>query len=377
MANIEFQAVTKKFGNTIALNNVNVEIKDGEFFVLFGPAGAGKTTTLKTIAGLEIPDEGIVKFDGKIINTVHPSKRNISMVFENYALYPNLTVFDNIASPLRSPKHKKEEEEIKKEVVRITTMLGIEKFLDRLPSQLSNGQRQRVALGRSLIREKPNAFLLDEPLAHLDAKLRNQMRTELKGIKSEFKSTVVYVTHDFSEALSLGDRVGIINNGKILQIGIPDEIYYMPINIFVAKLIGEPEINIIEAKIRSRRNEYQIFMMNNNYSIEKDEVLEKFLSQEGENSIQVGIRPDDLEITEGNEGSIRGEVIGYEVSGNYSVLTLTIDENIVRVKVPIESKYNLGETVFIKPNIERTLIFDQDGNFLTCLNKEIFAVRER
>ena len=221
MAKIELFNITKKFGNLTALDNINLEVKDKEFFVLFGPAGAGKTTILKTIAGIEFPDRGEVRIDDLNVNNVEPARRNISMVFENYALYPHLSIFDNIASPMRSPIYKKDEETIKKEVLRVASMLKIDSLLDRLPSQVSNGQRQRTALGRCLVRD-PNVFLMDEPIAHLDAKLRHFMRAELKEMQSEFDTTTIYVTHDYMEALSLGDRIAIINEGKILQIGTGD-----------------------------------------------------------------------------------------------------------------------------------------------------------
>ena len=257
MAKIELIGVTKRFGKTTALNNVNLEVHDKEFFVLFGPAGAGKTTLLNNIAGIQIPEEGMVKIGGKIVNQVDPAERNVAMVFENYALYPHMTVYDNIASPLRSPRDKKDEAAIKEAVNRVAALMRIDMLLERLPSQLSNGQRQRVALGRALVRE-PNVFLMDEPLAHLDAKLRNHMRGELKEMQTAFATTTIYVTHDFMEAMSLGDRIAIINEGKIVQLGTSDEIYYMPCNEFVAQLMGDPEINLLPCKLIKVDNVYSV-----------------------------------------------------------------------------------------------------------------------
>ncbi|MEF9840903.1 MAG: ATP-binding cassette domain-containing protein, partial [Lachnospiraceae bacterium] len=214
MAQIELCNITKKYKDTVALDNISLTIKDNEFFVLFGPAGAGKTTLLKTIAGAEFPQGGLVKIDGKIVNHVESKDRNVSMVFENYALYPNLTVYDNIASPMRSKLYKKDEEYIKEAIGKVTQMMKIGHLLERKPSQLSNGQRQRVALGRCLVRN-PNVFLMDEPLAHLDAKLRHFMRGELKEMQTSISSTTIYVTHDYVEAMSLADRIAVVNQGRI------------------------------------------------------------------------------------------------------------------------------------------------------------------
>ena len=241
MAQIGIQGLTKTYSRTKALNNITLEVRDKEFLVLFGPAGAGKTTLLKMVAGLEYPDNGLVWINGEIVNVVPPANRNISMVFENYALYPHKSVYDNIASPLRSKLYREDEAYIKKEVLRVTSLMKIDHLLERLPSQLSNGQRQRVALGRSLVR-KPNVFLMDEPLAHLDAKLRHFMRAELKEMQSNFDTTTIYVTHDYLEALSLGDRIAVLNKGQFEQIGTAPEVFFTPKNEFVAKLIGEPEI---------------------------------------------------------------------------------------------------------------------------------------
>ncbi|WP_347835049.1 ATP-binding cassette domain-containing protein [Gracilibacillus sp. JCM 18860] len=201
MADVTLQSVSKKFKKDIALDNINLKIKDKEFFVIFGPAGAGKTTLLNVIAGLYLPDYGDVYLDGEHYNYVEPENRNIAMVFENYALYPHFTVFDNIASPLRSPRYKEPKAVVEKEVSRVANILKIDHLLERDISELSNGQRQRVGLGRALVRN-PNVFLMDEPITHLDAKLRHQMRAELKEMQKNLDTTTIYVTHDYLEALS-------------------------------------------------------------------------------------------------------------------------------------------------------------------------------
>ena len=259
MSRIQLENVTKKFGKVTALDGVTLDIKDKEFFVLFGPAGAGKTTILNCIAGIQIPEEGVVKFDGDVMNLVDAAHRDTAMVFENYALYPQMTVYDNMASPLRSNLYKKDEEYIKNKIQEIAEMMKMDYLLQRLPSQLSNGQKQRVAMGRALVRS-PRVYLMDEPLAHLDAKLRNAMRTELKEIQANFGTTSIYVTHDFMEAMSLGDRIAIVNEGHIVQIGTGDEIYYMPCNEFVAQLMGDPEINIIGGSLAKSGDGYTYTM---------------------------------------------------------------------------------------------------------------------
>ena len=248
MARIQLENVKKKFGKVTALDGVTIDVKDNEFFVLFGPAGAGKTTMLNCIAGITLPEEGLIKFDGEIMNLVDPAHRNVAMTFENYALYPQMTVYDNMAAALRSNLYKTDEATIKEKVYKAAKIMKMENLLERLPSQLSNGQKQRVAMGRSLVRN-PNVFLMDEPLAHLDAKLRNSMRTELKKIQADLGSTCIYVTHDFLEAMALGDRIAIVKEGRIVQVGSGDEIYYLPCNKFVAQLMGEPQINIIAGKM--------------------------------------------------------------------------------------------------------------------------------
>ncbi|HEX3040223.1 MAG TPA: ABC transporter ATP-binding protein, partial [Caproiciproducens sp.] len=266
MAQIELENITKRYGEKTALDQVSLCVKDNEFFVLFGPAGAGKTTLLKTIAGIEFPQEGLVKIDGKIVNQIEPMNRNISMVFENYALYPQLSVYDNIAFPLRSKLYRKDEKYIREAVDKVTKMMNINNLLERKPVQLSNGQRQRVAIGRCLVRE-PNVFLMDEPLAHLDAKLRHFMRGELKEMQSSFNTTTIYVTHDYMEAMSLADRIAVLNGGRFEQIGTAHDMYYEPANEFVAKLFGEPEINIFPAELYSEEGTLKLNVFANEASL--------------------------------------------------------------------------------------------------------------
>jgi len=368
LAKIELINVTKRFGKVTALDNVSLHINDKEFFVLFGPAGAGKTTILNNIAGIQIPEEGIVKIGDKVVNQIDPANRNIAMVFENYALYPHLSVYDNMASPLRSPKFKRDEGYIKEKVNEVAKMMSIDHLMDRLPSQLSNGQRQRVALGRALVRT-PNVFLMDEPLAHLDAKLRNQMRTELKAMQAEFETTSIYVTHDFMEAMSLGDRIAIIDNGEIIQVGTGDEIYYMPFNEFVAQLMGEPEINIIDGELHRDEEIFSVTLTqcNKTYELPKeDNVYEKLAAVSGD-KIHVAFRPKDIIYSfEPVENYVEGTVFSYESIGNKAVLIVKVSDALLRMIAPNGLVVKLDSKVYIDFHISHIMFFKADTTEYIC-----------
>lgn len=361
MAKIELINVTKRFGKVTALKNVSLEIHDKEFFVLFGPAGAGKTTILNNIAGIQIPEEGVIKINGEIVNQVDPAHRNVAMVFENYALYPNKTVYDNIASPLRSPMYKKDEGYIKNAVMKAATLMKIDMLLERLPSQLSNGQRQRVALGRALVRD-PNVFLLDEPLAHLDAKLRNLMRGELKEMQHNFATTSIYVTHDFMEAMSLADRIAIIDKGEIIQVGVSDEIYYMPKNQFVAQLMGDPEINLLACELlQDDRGFTCVWEEAPDHPFrlpEEPELFKRFKALE-DNKVHLGVRPQNTHYHfEPVDGSIEGTVYSFETIGNKSVLTAQIGNSHVRTIAPNGLPVKLDQPIFVTVDIARVILFN-------------------
>ncbi|MEM4563275.1 MAG: ABC transporter ATP-binding protein, partial [Thermofilum sp.] len=238
MVTVRLENVSKIFrGGVEAVRDLNLEVKDGEFMVLLGPSGCGKTTTLLMIAGVYKPSKGYIYFDDKIVNDLEPKDRNIGMVFQSYALYPHMTVYENIAFPLRLKKLPKEE--IDRRVREAASMLRIENLLDRRPSQLSGGQQQRVALARAIVK-RPSLFLMDEPLSNLDAKIRVEVRAELKRLQRELGITTIYVTHDQAEAMSLADRIAVMNEGRLQQVGTPDELYYKPANTFVAGFIGAP-----------------------------------------------------------------------------------------------------------------------------------------
>ena len=362
MANIRLENVTKRFGKVTALDNISLEIKDKEFFVLFGSAGAGKTTILNCIAGIQLPEEGIIKFDGEIVNMVDAAHRDTAMVFENYALYPQMTVYDNMASPLRSKLYKKDEEYIKEKIQSVAAMMKMDYLLERLPSQLSNGQKQRVAMGRALVRT-PRVYLMDEPLAHLDAKLRNSMRTELKAIQANFGTTCIYVTHDFMEAMSLGDRIAIIDEGHIVQVGTGDEIYYMPCNKFVAQLMGDPEINILEGKLAKTADGFTFTpnFIDKAYVLPEDKDLFAALAAADVEEVEMAIRPQHLNYSfEPKDGYIRGTVYSYESIGNKSVIIADVNGHQFRMIAPNGLSVKLDSDIYVDMQLDQTLFFNKE-----------------
>jgi multiple sugar transport system ATP-binding protein len=244
---VQLEELSKTYGNYQAVYDVSLDIKEGEFMVLLGPSGSGKTTTLRMIAGLTTPDTGRINFDGRIVNQVHPAKRDVAMVFQDYALYPHKAVFDNIAFNLKVKKVTKRE--IQERVTAVAKLLRIDHLLDRKPRQLSGGERQRVALGRAIVRD-PALFLMDEPLSNLDAKLREDMRLELKDIQRRLNVTTIYVTHDQVEAMVLADRIAVMHEGRMQQVGTPSEIYTYPTNLFVAQFVGTPRMNLLRGYLK-------------------------------------------------------------------------------------------------------------------------------
>jgi len=346
MAKIEVQNLKKEYkgGLIKAVDSVSFVCKNGDFFCLLGPAGAGKSTTIKLLGGIELVDEGKILFDDQDVTDQLPKDRDVAIAFETYALYPQRTVRENLRFPLQAPVRKNELtiEQVEKRVVEIANLLGIGELLDRLPRQLSGGQRQRVALGRALVR-KPKAYLLDEPIAHLDAKLRHRMRGELKRIQKELGVTTIYTTPDQLEALSLADTIAVLNNGKIEQSGTPDEIYKHPANVFVARFVGEPPMNILKGSYQDDH----LFL---------DNALKLPLSKEQKGIankltkgkvVLVGIRAKDIHLVAENSPKVmaRAAVKSVQVLGETSVVTITLDGAEMYVKLATQQAPMRGDQV--------------------------------
>ncbi|WP_029115010.1 ABC transporter ATP-binding protein [Mycobacterium sp. URHB0044] len=318
MATVSLQGLSKSFGKTRAVHDLSVDIADGEFFVILGPSGAGKTTTLKSVAGLVDIDGGTVTIGGTDVTRVEPYHRNVAMAFESYALYPQKTVNENLASPLKSGRTGKYTDAQRAERInQVTTTLGINHLLKRFPRELSNGQRQRVALGRVLVRPA-DIYLLDEPLSHLDAKLRAAMRAELKQLGAMSKTTTVYVTHDYQEALALGDRIAVMRSGSLVQIGTPEEIWRRPADTFVARALGQPEINLLDGIV----DDGQIRLGDGSIGVPVPAGVDV---RTGER-VRVGLRPCDIHVVGADSGSARlsGTVLLAERLGRNVELTVQV-----------------------------------------------------
>jgi multiple sugar transport system ATP-binding protein len=330
MAKIELKNLSKTYNKKIeALHDINFTIEDGQFFVLLGPSGAGKTTTLRCIAGLEKIDNGSILFNDESVTEDQPASRDVCFVFQQYSLYPHYSVYENLAFPLRSPMRKLPEEEIKTKVESIASMLKISNKLNNKATQLSGGEMQRVAIGRALVRE-PNLYLMDEPLSSLDAKLRESLRVELKSIQTNLNSTILYVTHDQAEATTLADKIGVLKEGHLVQIGTPEEIYENPNSIYVSQRLGSPKINILPGKL---------FGMND---------VPTF-----------GIRPENITIGTGNYSA---KIISIENLGSETVVALNFKDQEILVSIQGNYKSSINETINFDMNNEKVLRFDQEGN---------------
>ena len=294
----------------VAVQGFNIEIKDKEFIVLVGPSGCGKSTTLRMIAGLEEISEGELYIGEKLMNDVEPRNRNIAMVFQNYALYPHMTVFDNMSFSLKMSKVPKDE--IKRRVEEAAEILDITQYLDRKPKALSGGQRQRVAIGRAIVRD-PDVFLMDEPLSNLDAKLRNQMRAEIIKLRQRIDTTFIYVTHDQTEAMTLGDRIVIMRDGFIQQIGTPQEVFDHPANLFVAGFIGMPQMNLFDAKLVKKDGKYGVEVGNLYVEFSEDKQERLAAQNVEEQEVTLGVRPDHINLA---ESGIKGRVDVSELMGS-------------------------------------------------------------
>ena len=331
MAKVELKNLSKTYDKKIlALENINLTIEDGQFFVLLGPSGAGKTTTLRCIAGLEKIDSGSVFFNNESVTEDQPASRDVSFVFQQFSLYPHYTVYENLAFPLRSPMRKLPEDEIKTKIENIAKMLKISNKLKNKATELSGGEMQRVAIGRALVRN-PNIYLMDEPLSSLDAKLRESLRVELKSIQTNLNATILYVTHDQAEATTLADKIGVLKEGKIVQIGTPEEIYENPNSIYVSQRLGSPKINVLPGSL---------FDINENIST-------------------FGVRPENILL---GSGKYSGKIISIENLGSETVVAINFEGHELLSSIQGTYKSSINEAINFDINTNKVLKFDKEGN---------------
>ena len=347
MASVTLSKLNKKFGNTLAVKNVSVDIADGEFLVFVGPSGCGKTTTLRMVAGLESLSNGEIRIGDRIVNDLPPGDRDLAMVFQNYALYSHMTVEKNLGFALKA--RGLEGNEIEKRVQKVAQMLDLQEMLGRKPRQLSGGQRQRVAVGRAIVRN-PQAFLMDEPLSNLDALLRLQTRKELIELTGELKSTVIYVTHDQVEAMTMGHRLAVMNNGEVVQLDTPENIFSRPSSRFVAEFIGSPPMNFLNVDI-VEKNKKRVFQQDS-FEVQVPDSMKALK----ETSVILGFRPNELELV--SRGGISGTVSVVETLGSEKLVYLKLGEKTISLLVPTAEKIKSGENVRFKINPESLHLFN-------------------
>lgn len=361
MAEVVLEKVNKIYPNGVhAVKDADLVVEDKEFVVLLGPSGCGKTTTLRMIAGLEEITSGIIKIDGRIVNDVEPKDRDIAMVFQNYALYPHMTVYQNMAFGLKLRKVPKDE--IDRKVKEAARILGIEHLLDRKPKQLSGGQRQRVAVGRAIVRN-PKVFLFDEPLSNLDAKLRVQMRGELKKLHHKLEATIVYVTHDQVEAMTMADKIVIMKDGAIQQIGGPNDVYNKPANIFVAGFIGSPAMNFIESKVV--RGDGGLWIQASGFKVKVPKEHEDALANYVDKEIIFGIRPENIydklfALNPTPENTVTGRVDVVEPLGSETLLHVTVGEDELVAKVDPKTQAKEDQPIDLVFDMSAMHAFDKE-----------------
>ena len=370
MASLSLKNICKVYPNGFeAVKDFNLEVEDQEFIIFVGPSGCGKSTTLRMIAGLEEISSGEFYIDGKLMNDVEPKDRDIAMVFQNYALYPHMTVFDNMAFGLKLRKVPKDE--IKKKVEEAAKILDLEKLLDRKPKALSGGQRQRVAMGRAIVRN-PKVFLMDEPLSNLDAKLRVQMRSEIASLHNRLKATIIYVTHDQTEAMTLGTRIVVLKDGVIMQVDSPQKLYNEPNNLFVAGFIGSPQMNFIDAvcKVEGER----VTLNFEKTSVVLPPAKAKKLIDGGYNgkTVVMGIRPEDIgdsqiEIEAHKDTVFETDVTGYELLGSEVLLYFNVAGTAMTAKVDSRTTARMGDHITLAIDPEKIHCFDKETE-LTITN---------
>ncbi|MBR3593818.1 MAG: sn-glycerol-3-phosphate ABC transporter ATP-binding protein UgpC [Clostridia bacterium] len=379
MASLSLRNIYKKYpGGVVAVSDFNLEIKDKEFIILVGPSGCGKSTTLRMVAGLEEISSGELYIGDRLVNDVAPKDRDIAMVFQNYALYPHMTVFDNMAFGLKLRKTSKDE--IKRRVEEAARILDIEHLLERKPKALSGGQRQRVALGRAIVRE-PKVFLLDEPLSNLDAKLRAQMRTEITKLHQRLGTTFIYVTHDQTEAMTMGTRIVVMKDGFIQQVDAPQKLYEFPCNLFVAGFIGSPQMNFIEAKVLKENDDFFVefgsedtktragvkYQIKLPASKNKDNCLEAYVDKE----VIFGIRPEHVHnepelVANLPDGIVEANVEVTELMGAETYLYMNCEGQAINARVDPSSTARAGDTIKIAIDPAKIHIFDKDTEKTIC-----------
>ncbi len=345
MATVSIKNLVKTFGKTDVLHGINLDVEDGEFVVLVGPSGCGKSTTLRIIAGLEDASSGEIHIGDKLVNNLEPKQRNIAMVFQNYAIYPHMSVRKNIGFGLRTSKLSKPDRE--KRIDEVAEILAMTDLLDRRPSQLSGGQRQRVAIGRAMVRD-PAVFLFDEPLSNLDAQLRTQMRLEIKKLHQRVKSTIVFVTHDQVEAMTMADRIVIMKDGNIQQIGTPHEVFHTPANMFVAQFIGAPSMNMIEGEWRDNA-------VNVSEGLRIPMDIKSQISDG--TKVVLGLRPDDLTVSEENV-LFNGDIQVLEPLGSETLVYATVGGREIIAKASGRKPPKLGATVSLSAEAADMHLFD-------------------
>ena len=350
---VSLKGIDKYYGKTSVIQNINLDVCQGEFLVLVGPSGCGKSTTLRIIAGLEDITKGELFINSRLMNDVAPKDRDIAMVFQNYALYPHMTVYKNMAFGLKLRKYSTAE--IDQRVSEAAAILEIDEYMDRRPKELSGGERQRVALGRAIVR-KPKVFLFDEPLSNLDAKLRVQMRAEIKKLHKRLKTTMIYVTHDQVEAMTMGDRVVVMQDGYIRQIGTPLDIYRKPAQKFVAGFIGSPPMNFFEVRVVT---EPALRLATDSFSISLSESFQEHLLPLKDQRLSLGIRPEDFVIMD-KPGEITGEVEVVELMGSDSNLHLTAGNSRFVVRITSDQIPSVGDEINLSVNQGKIHLFSFD-----------------
>jgi multiple sugar transport system ATP-binding protein len=348
MASVTLKGITKKFGKITALSSVDLHVEDGEFCVLLGPSGCGKSTLLNIIAGLISQDEGSVLLDGRAVDRLSPRDRDVAMVFQSYALYPHMTVAQNLGFGLRMRRVSKAD--IHEIVFDTARLLGIENLLDRKPGELSGGQRQRVAMGRAMVR-RPKLFLLDEPLSNLDARLRANVRLELKRLHRQIRGTILYVTHDQVEAMTLGDRVAVMRHGKVHQIDRPEVIYSHPEDTFVATFIGSPEINLYKGSLV--RKDGRLNFKGHGFFVD----LEGYQLKAEEGELEVGIRPEDIEIVDVETKTLKARVEMISDVGSEKYIHARLGRESLTIRCPKDAAFRHGEIIHLTIDPERIHLF--------------------